>query len=96
MIKNKKQLEAKIEELTQRRQSTRSSFLDTSDKTRQVAGSVQRGMYLGQMALGIFRTLTNFRLPPKKRIQSVIVTLATIVVANAVRKLIIRKFGKKA
>ena len=95
-IKNLDDLDHRIKELTEISKNNKSRFWETSDRTRNMAGSVQQGFYLGQMALGLFRTLTNYHLPPKKRIQRILVTVSTLIVANAIRHLVNNRIGKKA
>lgn len=83
---NSKELEKKLKSLVHERDHKRSAFFDTSDRTRDVAGTIQTGMYYGQLALGMFRNLTNYHLPPKKRVKRVLITIAVLVVANVIRK----------
>lgn len=84
-------LEKHLASLTQEQERRRSVIFDTSDQTRDVAGSIQQGMYWGQLALGMFRNLTNYHLPPKKRIQKVLVTAGVLILANFLRKKLARK-----
>ena len=90
-IRNRHDLQRKIEELTHKRNKYRESFLTTSDHTRDVAGSVQQGMYLGQMALSAFRNLTNYHISPKKRVLRVALSIGIVVALNFLRKKLVKK-----
>jgi len=83
---NSRELEKKIQELEAQRSSRQASIFTTTDKTRSIAGSIQSGMYWGQLAIGVFRKLTNYHYPPKKRIKQVLITISIIVAANLIRK----------
>lgn len=83
---NSKQLEARIRELENLRNQSHSTFLTTSDQTRDMFSAVQNGMYWGQMALGVFRKLTNYHYSPKKRIRKALITLAIVAGINLLRK----------
>ena len=85
------ELEKRLKELTQERDKRRSALITTSDQTRDVAGSIQQGMYFGQLALGLFRNLTNYHLPPKKRVKKVLITIAALVIVNIIRKRLVKK-----
>ncbi len=85
------ELERRLVALTQERDKKRSAFITTSDHTRDVAGSIQKGMYYGQLALGLFRNLTNYHLPPKKRVKKVLITIGILVIANIIRKKVVKK-----
>lgn len=87
----KSELEKRLEALTKARDEKRSALITTSDHTRDVAGSVQKGMYYGQLAIGLFRNLTDYHLPPKKRVKKVLITIAILLAANMIRKKIVRK-----
>lgn len=88
---NSRDLDEKIKKLTEERDRRRSSFISTSDKTRDLAGSIQNGMYWGQLALGLFRNITNYHLTPKKRVKRVLMTAAVLMAANMLRKRLSRK-----
>lgn len=85
------ELDKRLKALTLQRDERRSAFISTSDKTRDVAGSIQQGMYYGQMALGLFRNLTNYHLPPKKRVKKVLITIAVLFAVNIIRKRLVKK-----
>lgn len=88
---NSQELDARIEELIKERDSRKTSFLATSDKTRDIAGSIQDGMYWGQLAISLFRKLTNYHYSPKKRAKQILITVSVILVANLVRKILFDK-----
>lgn len=90
-IRNTKDLDYRIRELKKTRDNHRKSFFSSSDKTRSVAGAVQSGMYIGQLALGAYRTLSNYHVPPRKRIKRVVLTLGSILLLNALRKKLVKK-----
>lgn len=90
-MKKRNKLDTRIDALSERRNALRSQLFTTTDSTRATASNVQNGFYIAQMLLGFYKNLTNYHLPPKKRIQKVISTLATIVVINMVRKIFIKK-----
>ncbi len=85
------ELEKRLKALTKERDERRSAFITTSDKTRDIAGSVQQGMYYGQLAIGLFRNLTNYHLPPKKRVKKVLISIAILLAVNIIRKRIVKK-----
>jgi hypothetical protein len=85
------ELDRRLKDLTTERDKRRADFISTSDHTRDVAGSIQQGMYYGQIALGLFRNLTNYHLPPKKRVKKVLITIAVLVAANIIRKKMVKK-----
>lgn len=85
------ELDRRLQDLTTERDKRRADFISTSDHTRDVAGSIQQGMYYGQIALGLFRNLTNYHLPPKKRVKKVLITIAVLVAANIIRKKMVKK-----
>ncbi|WP_417609348.1 hypothetical protein [Owenweeksia hongkongensis] len=91
---NSRELDKRIEELMAERNSRHQSLLTTSDKTRDFAGSIQNGMYWGQMAIGVFRKLTNYHYPPKKRIKQVLITVSVLIVANLIRKTLVSRTKK--
>lgn len=88
---NSQELDQRIEQLMKERESRKSSFLSTSDKTRDIAGSIQDGMYWGQLAIGLFRKLTNYHYSPKKRAKQVLITISLVLVANLIRKTLFSK-----
>lgn len=83
---NSKQLDARIRELEDLRRQSHSSVLTTSDQTRDMFSAVQNGMYWSQMALSVFRKLTNYHYSPKKRIRKAAITLAIVIGINLLRK----------
>ncbi len=85
------ELEKRLQDLSKQRDERRSAFITTSDHTRDVAGSIQQGMYYGQLALGLFRNLTNYHMPPKKRVKKVLFTIAVLVAVNIIRKRIVKR-----
>ncbi len=85
------ELEKRLKALTKERDERRAAFITTSDKTRDIAGSVQQGMYYGQLAIGLFRNLTNYHLPPKKRVKKVLISIAILLAVNIIRKRIVKK-----
>lgn len=85
------ELDKRLAALTKQRDERRSAFMTTSDHTRDVAGSIQQGMYYGQLALGFFRNLTNYHLPPKKRVKKVLISIAVLLAINIIRKRIVKK-----
>lgn len=68
-MKTKAQLNTKLKELSEKRVALKSQLFTTSDSTRATASGIQNGLYIAQLLLGFYRNLTNYRLPPKKRIQ---------------------------
>ncbi|MDZ7848366.1 MAG: hypothetical protein U5L96_17340 [Owenweeksia sp.] len=78
-IKNLKQLDDRIADLTHNRESSGLSFLNSSRDTREVLSSVEQGFYYGKSALKIFRIMTNQHYSPKKRIWRTIAVILTIV-----------------
>ncbi len=86
MIKNQRDLEKRLRELTHSTNEKRAMILATSDHTRDIAGSVQQGLYASQLALSLFRNLTNYHLPLKTRVKKITISLLTLIVINALRK----------
>ena len=80
-VKNK--IDQRLQALVLRRDTLRNNLLNTSDKTRDVVGSVQNGLYYAQLGMSIFRTLTNYHLSPKKRIQKAVTSLLLVGIAKA-------------
>jgi len=93
---NSKQLEARIAELTFRQKKHKPGLFSTSDETRSTAAAVQNGMYWGQMALGLFRKLTNYHYSPKKRIKKAAITLAVVVGIHLLRKAMQAKSARQS
>lgn len=89
--KNIKDLDSRIKKAISLRNQKRKNYFTTSDHTRDVAGSVQHGLYLGQLALGIFRNLTNYHFPLNKRVKKVAITLGVLMAANFLRKKFVKK-----
>ncbi len=90
-MKNLRKLEQQVKSLTKRRDSSLSMLTDTSDKTRARTANIENGMYIGQMALSIFRNLTNQHLTARKRFVKVAITLGTFLLATLARKYFIKK-----
>lgn len=88
---NSKQLEARIAELQSYQKKRRPGLFSTSDETRSTAAAVQNGMYWGQMALSLFRKLTNYHYSPKKRIKKALITVSIIAAVNLLRKALLSK-----
>lgn len=83
--KAKNKIDHKLEALVLRRDTLRNNLLNTSDKTRDVVGSVQHGLYFAQLGMSVFRTLTNYHLSPKKRIQKVVTSLLLVGISKALK-----------
>jgi len=90
-MKSVKDLDKRMAELTDQNRRKREELFATSDHTRDTAGSVQSGLYAAQVGLSLFRNITNYHLPIKKRIKKVVVSLLAIVALNFLRK----KLGRK-
>jgi hypothetical protein len=71
----KNNIKERIKEATLKRDKLRKGLFTTKDNTRETLGNVQNGLYLAQMATGLFKDLTNYHLSPKKRIQKVAYTV---------------------
>lgn len=90
-MKNVHELEQRITELSHHNKNRRDSLFASSDHTRDMAGSVQNGMYFGQVALSLFRNLTNYHLPMSKRVKKIGTSLLMIFLLNLIRKKIQKK-----
>lgn len=89
-MKNTKDLERRMKQLTRERDARKRDFFGTSDRTRDMAGSVQNGFYLGQLALSAFRNLTNYHISPGKRARRVVWSLGSVYFLNMLRKKLLR------
>ncbi len=90
-IRNTRDLERRLSEVARQRESFRQSFFTTTDRTRDVAGSVQKGLYFGQLALSVFRNLTNYHVAPNKRVKRVVLSILGIILLNFLRKKLVRR-----
>ncbi len=94
-MKNDK-FEQRLAELTEQRDKLRSDLFSSSDATRETIGNVQSGLYLAQLAMGVFKTLTNYHMSPKKRVQKVVLSLAMIAAAKLIKEYILKKQAEEA
>lgn len=90
-MRSVKDLDKKMAELASENKRKRDELFATSDHTRDTAGSVQSGLYAAQIGLSLFRNITNYHLPLKKRIQKIAVSILAMVALNFFRKKLIRK-----
>ena len=90
-MRSVKDLDKRLAELTQNNRHKREELFATSDNTREKAGSVQTGLYAAQIGISLFRNLTNYHLPLKKRIKKIAVSIFAMVALNFFRK----KLGRK-
>lgn len=91
-IKNSRQLDQRLQELTSKRDKLRASLFETSDSTRETASTVQTALYAGQVALSVFRIVTNFRLSRRKKIWQVAMAIGGLFFTQWLRK----RLGKRA
>jgi hypothetical protein len=83
--KAKNKVDQRLEALILKRDTLRNNLLNTSDKTRDTVGSIQHGLYFAQLGMSVFRTLTNYHLSPKKRIQKVVTSLLLVAISKALK-----------
>lgn len=91
-IRNSKQLDKRLKELTDKRDKLRAGLLETSDHTRDVASSVQTGLYAGQVALSVFRIITNYHLSRRRKLWQILLTLGGLAFTQFIRK----RIGKRS
>lgn len=89
--RGRQSLQSKIEEIKRRRDEQKYLLFNTSDDTRASLTTFQNTLYFTQIAIGVFKNLTNYHVPPRKRWQNALVTISSVLLTEVLR----RKFSKQ-
>lgn len=84
--KKNRHIDYKLESLKLKRNELKNNLLSTSDGTRNAVGTIENSLYWTQLAMGVFRTLTNYHLSPKKRFLKVGASLALVGVSKLLKE----------
>lgn len=90
-IRNRIELDARIKQLTAERESGSSALFASSDTTRAKAGDLQQYMQMAQVAIGLFRGLTNYHRSPKTRIRNAIISVSVLLLSSYVRSILVKQ-----